>query len=378
MKIISFYLPQFHTIPENDLWWGKGFTEWVNVKNATPLFKDHKQPKVPLNNNYYNLLNNETKQWQISLAKKAGVDAFCFYHYWFNGKLMLEKPLQQFLLNSGLDIEFCLSWANPPWTKIWANKGGTILIDQKYGGKAEWKNHFLYLLPFFKDDRYIKEGNKPLFIIYEPSQIPKLNEMIAFFNDEAINHGFDGMKFAYQYYLEPKKDKNIRKLFDYDIEFQPIYSIENNRSRLKAKFIKKSKKISLFLNRLFKISVEDAFLKKIRIDDYDVLWEKILAEKPKDCKSIPGAFVNWDNSPRRGSSGRVVINSSPEKFEKYMYKLIIKAKNEYKSNYLFITAWNEWAEGSYLEPDVDNNHEYINALKNAKTRALSDGLYDEL
>ena len=160
MKIIAFYLPQFHNIPENDEWWGDGFTEWVNVKKAKPLFDGHVQPKEPLNDNYYNLLDDNIKIWQAKIAKEYGVYGFCYYHYWFNGKLLLEKPMEQMLNNKKIDIPFCISWANEPWTKAWVNEK-KVLIPQSYGGVNEWKEHFDYLLPFFKDERYIKVHNKP-------------------------------------------------------------------------------------------------------------------------------------------------------------------------------------------------------------------------
>ena len=153
MKIIAFYLPQFHNIPENDEWWGDGFTEWVNVKAAKPLFEGHQQPKVPLNDNYYNLLDDNVKIWQAKIAKEHGVYGFCYYHYWFSGKMLLEKPMEQMLKNKAVDIPFCISWANETWTKAWVNDEKKVLILQKYGEKDEWKQHFDYLLPFFKDDR---------------------------------------------------------------------------------------------------------------------------------------------------------------------------------------------------------------------------------
>ena len=168
MKIIAFYLPQFHNIPENDEWWGNGFTEWTNVKKAKPIFEGHQQPKVPLNNNYYNLLDDNVKVWQADLAKKYGVYGFCYYHYWFNGKMLLEKPMEQMLENKEVDIPFCISWANEPWTKAWVGDEKKMLIAQEYGQEEEWKEHFMYLLPFFKDERYIKKDGKPFFIFYRP------------------------------------------------------------------------------------------------------------------------------------------------------------------------------------------------------------------
>ena len=178
MRIIAFYLPQFHNIPENDEWWGDGFTEWVNVKKAEPIYEGHEQPRVPLDGNYYNLLDDDVKIWQAELAKKYGIYGFCYYHYWFNGKLLLEKPMEQMLENKKVDLPFCVCWANEPWTRAWVGEK-KVLIGQEYGTEKEWKEHFDYMLPFFRDDRYIKEDNRPLYVIYRPEIIPCLQEKKA-------------------------------------------------------------------------------------------------------------------------------------------------------------------------------------------------------
>ena len=159
-KIIAFYLPQFHRIPENDKWWGEGFTEWTNTKSSKPLFKGHDQPKEPLNDNYYNLLDKDTRKWQGELAKKYGIYAFCYYHYWFNGKLLLQKPIEKMLNQNEPNLPFCMCWANEPWSRSWDGREKEVIMPQAYGEKKQWKKHFDYLLPFFKDTRYIKVGNK--------------------------------------------------------------------------------------------------------------------------------------------------------------------------------------------------------------------------
>jgi len=166
MKVVALYLPQFHTIPENDTWWGEGFTEWVNIKKAIPLFENHHQPRMPLQDNYYNLADPDVMRWQASIAKEHGVYGFCFYHYWFDGKLLLQKPIENFLENKDIDIHFCISWANEHWTDQWVSEKWNVLIEQRYGERDEWKVHFDYLLPYFKDDRYIKVDEKPVFVIY--------------------------------------------------------------------------------------------------------------------------------------------------------------------------------------------------------------------
>ncbi len=362
MKIIAFYLPQFHTIPENDEWWGEGFTEWVNVINAKPQFEKHLQPKVPLNKNYYNLLDDSVKEWQIKLAKANGVYGFCFYHYWFGGKLMLEKPIEQYLNNKTLDFPYCLCWADPPWTRVWAGEGSKVLIDQDYGNEELWKKHFDYLLPFFKDERYIKEDGKPLMVMYTPSRCENINEMVDYIRKRAVEEGFKGISLAYQYYVSEEEDKKLRRIFDHCIKFQPVYALHSIEDKGNVGAMKMGlKKINAKIKEKLNVSLTDHFM-KLRISNYDTVWEAILSAKvePKD---IAGAFVGWDNTPRRGKSGRVIVDSSPEKFEEYLKRLKQKVITEYDSDFVFLTAWNEWSEGSYLEPDEENKDGYLMAIK---------------
>ena len=374
MKIIAFYLPQFHNIPENDEWWGDGFTEWVNVKAAKPLFEGHQQPKVPLNDNYYNLLDDNVKIWQAKIAKEHGVYGFCYYHYWFSGKMLLEKPMEQMLKNKAVDIPFCISWANETWTKAWVNDEKKVLILQKYGEKDEWKQHFDYLLPFFKDDRYIKENNKPLFIIYRPEVVECLNEMLDYWNQLAIENGFDGMCFAYQTINMDITNGSDTSRFDYDIEVQPSY----------ARFDMSNQKSKLAVLKKIRRNVAKWFEKKFGIDllrytspmmarkllhtngiDYSEAWETILARKPISNKCIPGAFAAWDNTPRHKERGWVYTNNTPEIFEKYLEKQIVRARDVYHKDMIFMYAWNEWAEGGYLEPDEEHGYAYLDAIRTA-------------
>ena len=308
-------------------------------------------------------MEDSTKEWQIKLAKENGVFGFCFYHYWFGGKLMLEKPLEQFLKNKALDIPFCFCWANPPWTKIWAGKGSEILISQEYGDENQWNQHFDYLLPFLKDERYIKEDGYPIFVIYAPNEIPCLKEMIDYFRRRAIIEGFPGLKLIYQYYLDRKTEKKILPLFDYSIRFQPVYALNQLESKgFKGRFINLAKRADRIFARIFKKNASDALL-RLRKTDYDKVWKQILDDRFTNDKTIPCAFVSWDNTPRRGKAGRVITGSSPEKFRTYLKRLNEKANNTCKSDFIFITAWNEWSEGSYLEPDVTFGDSFLKAIK---------------
>lgn len=367
MKIIAFYLPQFHCIPENDEWWGKGFTEWTNVKKAKPLFENHNQPRVPLNDNYYNLLDKDTMKWQVDLANEYGIYGFCMYHYWFDGKMLLEKPVDAFLEDKSLNTHYCLCWANEHWTNAWAAKNPKILIEQKYGGKKEWKEHFDYFLKHFKDNRYIKENNKPLLVIYRPELIDCLSEMLEYWNYLAKESGFAGIDYAYQhvsYTLSPKCNES---LFTYAIEYQPNCAQTFMSLTKNSKLQKLKKEIVLFFEDKLHIDLREAKKKAspLKHFSYDSIWEYIVSMNPRNDKCVPGAFVNWDNTPRRKNAGFVIDGATPEKFKKYLKIQIDRAKNIYKKDMIFVFSWNEWAEGGYLEPDKHDKYGYLEAVKSA-------------
>lgn len=364
MKTIAFYLPQFHPFPENDEWWGKGFTEWVNVKKAKPLFEGHYQPRIPKDNNYYYLLDPEVMRWQIRLAKQYGVYGFCFYHYWFDGHLLMEKPVEMFLKDPTMDHPFCICWANEHWTKAWVSKENRVLIAQRYGERKEWTEHFNYLLPFLKDPRYIKNDGKPLVILYRPELIECLNDMLDCWQELAKENGLPGLDFAYQQVqFDVQKEKDDSR-FTYNIEYQPAYATydltKNQHAFLKAvrrNVVKVLEKLGIHLT----LSRQQG----LTFRDYDAMWQAVLDRKPTDGKSVPGAFVDWDNTPRRQERGSVFVGASPEKFQKYMTQQIRRAKEEYHQDMLFLFAWNEWAEGGYMEPDERYGCGYLEALKNA-------------
>lgn len=367
MKIIAFYLPQFHVIPENNEWWGEGFTEWTNVKKAEPLFEGHNQPRIPLNRNYYNLLEDNIKEWQVDLANKYGIYGFCIYHYWFNGKMLLEKPVNQFLENKNLNTHFCLCWANEAWTNAWAAKDPSVLIEQKYGNKEDWKNHFEYFLPFFMDSRYITTNNKPLLVIYRPELIDCLNEMLDYWNDLAVSNGFDGIDYAYQHVsfaISPVCDESR---FSYALEYHPVcaQTLMDMRTGKRIKAFKKH--IVTQVEKVLRIDLREhkKRLQGVRHFSYDEVWEFIVNMKPRNEKCIPGAYVDWDNTPRRKKTGLVADGASPEKFEKYIIRQIENARNNYHKDMMFVFSWNEWAEGGYLEPDEKNGYGYLESIYNA-------------
>jgi len=353
-KIIAFHLPQFHTIPENDKWWGKGFTEWTNVKKASPLFKEHYQPRIPFKNNYYNLLNPKIREWQAKLAKKYGIYGFCYYHYWFKGKKLLEKPLEEILKLKSPDIHFCFSWANESWSRTWYGGKKENLIKQYYGNKQDWKEHFEYLLKFFKDKRYIKVNNKPILLIYKPSLIPQLNFMIKYWNSLAIKEGFSGMHIIET--LTGTQSNSSSELSEGIVFYEPGYTLHNTsfyrellikiKSRMNSHF-----KSNYFLNRM----------------NYDRIYKDILKRNLNKFKKkiYLGAFVDYDDTPRRKHLGYLFNGATPEKLKNYL-TLLLKKSKEMNSEFLFFTAWNEWGEGAYLEPDKKNKLNFLKAIKNAK------------
>ncbi len=348
MKLIAFYLPQFHEIPENNRAWGQGFTEWDNVKKARPLFWGHNQPRKPLHNNYYNLLDNGVMEWQMKLAKKAGIYGFCFYHYWFGGKMVLEKPVEMLLNNKNINFHYCFSWANEPWTKTWHGAGGEkeILIPQNYGGKAEWKEHYQYYRRFFVDERYIKENNSPVLLIYRLRNIPFFNDMLRYWNECAKQDGFSGI---FLISMDTWRDHVSKSRWvNGTVDFEP------NKTRVEIMHmplaLQPRNKWSLFWNRFTIPSIPYTKLNKL------MLYQK----HGKD--EFRTVFVDYDDSPRRGIRALITRGSTPKKFGKSLKAVIQKSKGE-GNNYVFINAWNEWGEGNYLEPDEKYKYSYLNQIK---------------
>lgn len=362
MKYIAFYLPQYHQIPENDEWWGKGFTEWTNVKKSKKLFLGHYQPREPLNDNYYDLIDENVMREQMKLAKKSGIYGFCFYHYWFCGKKLLEKPLEKMLRDETLDFPFCLSWANEPWTRTWNGDlaAKEVLMPQKYGDKKDWKEHFDYLLEFFKNKNYIMKNGKPVFIIYRLQNIPKYKEMLQYWEELAIANGFEGIYYAQMNtsfgYL--KDSVNV----DAVIDFEP-HRILNSIKNDNVKWDKKRK---------IKMSIRNKchLLDKILLNriNYDDLCNEMVKDSKVICKDrYYGVFSGFDNSARRKERATIIEGNTPKEFQKY---LEIQTKRSVKENreFVFINAWNEWGEGAYLEPDKKYGYAFLNVIKRMKKR----------
>ncbi|MFK9094227.1 glycoside hydrolase family 99-like domain-containing protein [Bacillus salipaludis] len=354
MKVIAFYLPQFHVIEENNRWWGKGFTEWTNLRKAKAYRKEQYQPREPYNDNYYDLSNIETMKWQAKLAKEYGVYGFCFYHYWFNGKLLLEKPAENLLKHEEIDINYCMSWANEPWSRTWDGKDHEVLMGQTYGDKEAWKEHFIYLLPFFKDKRYIKIKNKPMFLIYKSKSIKDCKQMMELWEELAQDNGFDGVHF-----VETLREKETEKRslpFSAKVEFEPARTLNGeplivkNYNRVRRRVIKG---VNILLRKEIPLN------KKYLFND---MSNKSLKNLSSD-NTYGGVFVGWDNTPRRGNASLYVTESTKEEFKDYLSQKMEITKKIYKTEYVFINAWNEWCEGTYLEPDKKNKFKYLEAIR---------------
>ncbi len=344
-KIIAFYLPQYHPFPENDEWWGKGFTEWDNVKKGKKLYKNHYQPRVPLNQNYYSLLNSETQIWQSELAQQYGIYGFCYYHYWFNGKVLMDKPLQNMLNNKKITINFCFSWANESWSRTWNGKDKDYLIKQEYSGRQDWEKHFMYLLPFFKDERYIKISGKPMLLLYTASNITDCENMVKFWNDRAIQEGFNGI-----YIVETLNYLQYKPAL---ISSQAVACFEPNNvyeTKIKKKGIVNAG-IRYFKKTVLNIPNKQAIKKAYEIiEKRKYNFNKIIFE---------GTFNDWDNTARKGSRGMVWEGASPQLFKEHLSRLVSK---DGTGDFLFINAWNEWGEGAYLEPDDKYKYSYLEAI----------------
>ena len=367
LKVIAFYLPQFHSIPENDMAYGKGFTEWTNTKKAKPLFEGHYQPRIPFEHEYYDLNDISVMKKQADVAKQYGIYGFCFYHYWFqDGKKLLEKPVEQFLKHTDIDIPFCLSWANENWTKKWDGGQGEIIARQKYGNEINWRMHMEYLSTFFQDPRYMTIDGRPVLLIYRPDLIPHVDKMMEFFRRAATKMGFKGLCLMSQHptYLIEGENKNI---FDNYVEFEPAFINKLSSHKRVHTLRRKIERIVLntmgddTVSKIKKVARTNR-VSKLEKRSYVSDWNSII-NMPFICqKQIAGAFVDWDNTPRN-KNGLLYIGSSPTLFKHFFEKLCLKVISFYNEPIIFINAWNEWAEGAYLEPDEKYGFAYLEAVK---------------
>mgnify|MGYP001249979212 CR=1 FL=1 len=338
-RVIAFYLPQFHPIPENDMWWGKGFTEWTNVGKAKPLFEGHYQPHVPADLGYYDLRVPETRKAQAELARQYDIEAFCYWHYWFgNGKRLLERPFEEVVRSGEPDFPFCLGWANQTWSGIWHGAPDRMLIEQTYPGQEDYKAHFNALLPAFRDSRYLKVNGKLLFLIYAPYSLPDARFFTNYWQGLAHEAGLNGFHFVAHLVRSNPEQYGC----DSCVEGAPFVHMDAPE---------------------LKIQVDSPPLKP-KVFHYAELvrYSKNLVLNPGE---YPLVMPNWDNTPRSGVNGLVLHGSTPELFREMMEDAVAKVEPRQNSEerIIFVKAWNEWAEGNHLEPDLLYGHAYLNALQ---------------
>ena len=358
IKVIAFYLPQFHPIPENDEWWGKGFTEWTNVARAKPYYKNHDQPKIPADLGFYDLRVPETRFAQAELAKEAGVTAFCYWHYWFgDGKQLLEKPLQEVIRLGEPDFPFMLGWANHTWiSKSWnAHQSSAIpsvLIEQKYPGEQDIINHFNRMLPVFKDNRYLRIHNKLPFLIYKIEDLPDFGLFKTTWNRLAQENGLPEFFFI----SHTESDEKLKMKVYQDTDAVCLCRINpRDMKRQSSRFI-----------RGLRYLKSKIFHHPANLFDYSDVIKMMDTPIFEEERIFPSIVPNWDQSPRRGISALIYMNSTPRLFYKHI-KMIMRriSMKKDEDKIIFLKSWNEWAEGNYMEPDLKYGKEYIYALKQA-------------
>jgi lipopolysaccharide biosynthesis protein len=344
-RVLAFYLPQFHPTPENDEWWGKGFTEWTNVAKAKPLYRGHHQPNIPSDLGFYDLRVPETRIAQAKLAEEHGIEGFCYWHYWFSGKRILERPFTEVLKSKEPDFPFCLGWANATWTGIWHGSPDRILIRQEYPGVKDYENHFYALLDAFTDDRYITIDGKPVFIIFRPEDLPDSQQFTDLWRNLAVKEGLKGI-----YLIGRAVHMWSPDIYGFDACCVDYFltSIGQIDSRPRTVITKK-------MNRLF--AKPDVYSYR------DIIRHSFHSDLYNDDQ-YPCVIPNWDNTPRSSQNGVVFKGSSPDLFKLHLDKAIRLMRNRpLDKRLLFIKSWNEWAEGNYIEPDQRFGKQYLQAIK---------------
>lgn len=377
MRIIALYLPQFHPIPENDKWWGPGFTEWTNVAKAKPLFKGHHQPRIPADLGFYDLRVSETREQQAELAKEAGIEGFCYYHYWFgNGRQLLERPFNEVVSSKNPDYPFCICWANHTWSnKTWESKSAmqkdSVLIKQEYPGKEDDIAHFMSLLPAFQDKRYITVDGKLLFVIYSVFDFPHIDKFIETWRSLAKEHGLPGFHFVgmapstltFKVGKDGKHERTLPNLESskeiYDAVLDMGFDAVNSFGKRRGEMLYEGKWKNLFKTAMRHIGIPAGSQK------YD--YEKTVANyfAPEDSweNVYPTILPQWDRTPRVASQDGVYINATPEKFARHILQAKEMIKNKEKEHQiLFLKSWNEWGEGNYVEPDLLYGHGFLDAI----------------
>jgi len=354
-RIIAFYLPQFHPIPENDEWWGTGFTEWTNVARAKPLYPGHVQPRLPSELGYYDLRVAETRAHQAALARQYGIEGFCYWHYWFEGRRILERPFAEVLASGEPDFPFCLGWANQSWTGIWHGAADRVLIRQGYGGEADARRHFEAVLPAFRDPRYLRVDGCPIFMLHQPQDIPEPLIFTGLWREWAQAEGLPGIFFVgthevgwpapYDYGFDGSLGSNVGRIIH--------YRTPSLLDKLVARVLH-GRNMAWLVRRVLGWPTRTPYREVMRNG------------LPQDLndREFPSVLPCWDNTPRSGRNGLVVTGSSPELFAQHLDRAISMVESRPTDRRMvFLKSWNEWAEGNFVEPDVLYGRAYLEAIQ---------------
>jgi hypothetical protein len=358
---IALHLPQFHPIPENDEWWGKGFTEWANVAKAKPLFPGHYQPHLPADLGFYDLRLPEARAAQAELAAEYGIHGFCYYHYWFNGRQLLERPVSEILKRGEPNFPFCLCWANENWTRRWDGLEAEVLLEQHYTPEDDLA-HIGALIPFFHDPRYIRVNGEPFLAVYRASKLPDPERTAEIWRREAKRAGLPGLFLARVEGVEqPGTPADMG--FDCALDFQPRGLMLWDAMMFRRKWWHRHK-----------LGTGEAAFRDNMICEYASIVDRALAEPGPAYPRIPCVCPGWDNSPRRKTGAFMFINSTPELYERWLGEIVKRQRARLPENgasgippesLVFINAWNEWAEGNHLEPDQKWGRAYLEATRRA-------------
>lgn len=372
MKLIAFYLPQYHRIKENDEWWGEGFTDWVNVAQARPRFRGHRQPQIPSSLGFYDLLHEDVWDAQAKLAKTYGIDGFCQYHYYFNGDTLLEEPLNHMLASGKPDLPFCLCWANENWTRRWDGGERHLLMEQRYE-TYDVDQHIGHLAKAFTDHRYMQADGRPIWLIYDPGEIPNIAEVVAQWRDSAKKIiGKDLYLIGVQSFQNSlSQSEMIDAGFDATVQFFPGGSHREQRNKFNhIRYLPQR-----VINELVKFGVLPEPFQRIVPNRYsyaEFAHSEIarLNNEEIGAQTFPGLVPSWDNSARRKNSASTIIqNDDPGLFQEWLEAAIrYSRKSAPAESLVFINAWNEWAEGCHLEPDVEMGERFLEAVRDARIR----------
>jgi O-antigen biosynthesis protein len=366
VRLLAFHLPQYHPIPENDLWWGPGFTDWIKVVRAHPLFPGHYQPHIPTELGFYDLRLPEARAAQAELARAAGIHGFCYYHYWFNGHRLLERPVNEILASGEPDFPFCLCWANENWTRRWDGQDQEVLIAQNYSVEDDVQ-HIEALLTAFRDPRYIKVNNKPLFLVYRLSRLPDPTVTLRRWRDTATRHGLTGLYICNVESFPTEHELALSYELDGAVEFAPDWTRLPGKI-LPPQMIRVANCLPFFRGR-----AQDDPLENNHVCRYADLAERMLAKPPVPYLRYPGVTPMWDNSARWKKHAVILRDASPELYESWLRRVIARfSPPSDQENFVFINAWNEWAEGNHLEPCQHWGRSYLEATE----RALSSSAHD--